>query len=340
MNFQVNILNWYALNKRTLPWRNSKNPYIIWITEIIFQQTRIEQGLPYYENFIQKFPSINHLAHAKLEEVLKNWQGLGYYNRAKNLHFTANYIINNLNGVFPSTYSELIKLKGIGKYTAAVIASICFNEKIPAIDGNAFRVYSRFFGIDDDISLSKTYSIFYTIAEKYLPKNAGDFNQAIMDYGTMICKPKNPVCEQCVINNDCIALSLGRINELPVKINRTKIKQIELNYFVYYSDNYLILKKRVKNDFWKDLYDFPENELFQDIVYQKELNTHKLSHRNLNIKFNYKKLKDKDLTQIKVDKNLFLLNINKKNNTITFPKPIDKFISNLIKLQNQNLSLI
>lgn len=340
MNFQQNILNWYALNKRTLPWRNSKSPYIIWITEIIFQQTRIEQGLPYYENFIRRFPTIHHLSQAKMEEVLKNWQGLGYYTRAKNLHYTANHIINELNGIFPSTYKDILKLKGIGKYTAAIIASICFDEKIPAIDGNAFRVYSRFFGIDDDISLTKTYSVFYDVAKKHLPKNAGDFNQAIMDYGTMICKPKNPICEQCVVKKDCIALNLGKINQLPVKNNHTKTQLINLKYFVYYSENFMILKKRVKKDFWKDLYDFPENELFQNKLYQQENITHKLSHRNLNITFHHIKLKDKDLTQLEIERTLYLLNINQKNNTFTFPKPIENFIEKLLKLQNQNLSSI
>ena len=330
MDFQQNILNWYALNKRTLPWRSSINPYVIWITEIIFQQTRIEQGLPYYENFIQKFPSIHHLAHAKLEEVLKNWQGLGYYNRAKNLHFTANYIINNLNGVFPTTYEELLKLKGIGKYTAAIISSICFNEKIPAIDGNAFRVYSRFFGIENDISLSKTYSVFYNVAKQYLPTNAGDFNQAIMDYGTMICTPKNPKCNECVISKNCIAFHFEKIHQLPVKINRTKVQFIELKYFVYFSENYILIKKRIKNDFWKDLYDFPEKELLQNQRYQREVIKHKLSHRDLTIMFHFLKLKDKELIQLNTETNLYLFNKIQTNLTITFPKPIDEFINKFI----------
>jgi A/G-specific adenine glycosylase len=330
MDFQQNILNWYALNKRTLPWRSSINPYVIWITEIIFQQTRIEQGLPYYENFIQKFPSIHHLAHAKLEEVLKNWQGLGYYNRAKNLHFTANYIINNLNGVFPTTYEELLKLKGIGKYTAAIISSICFNEKIPAIDGNAFRVYSRFFGIENDISLSKTYSVFYNVVKQYLPTNAGDFNQAIMDYGTMICTPKNPKCNECVISKNCIAFHFEKIHQLPVKINRTKVQFIELKYFVYFSENYILIKKRIKNDFWKDLYDFPEKELLQNQRYQREVIKHKLSHRDLTIMFHFLKLKDKELIQLNTETNLYLFNKIQTNLTITFPKPIDEFINKFI----------
>lgn len=192
MNFKEILTNWYSVNKRELPWRKTKNPYYIWLSEIILQQTQIKQGLPYYEAFVTNFPTIFDLANASEEEVLKLWQGLGYYSRARNLHFTAKYIVNELNGIFPNTYKELLKLKGIGDYTASAIASICFNEPTAVVDGNVYRFLSRHYGIETPINTTEGFKTFKALATELIDtNNPADFNQAIMEFGATQCKPKN-----------------------------------------------------------------------------------------------------------------------------------------------------
>ena len=255
-NSQIHI--WYSLFKRELPWRNTRNPYYIWLSEIILQQTRIDQGLAYYNKFVEEFPEISDLANASEDQVLKLWQGLGYYSRARNLHFTASYIQKSLNGKFPETYSAIRSLKGIGDYTAAAIASISFSLEHPAIDGNVFRVLSRYFGISEPIDTSAGKKIFNQLAQELIKgSDPGMHNQAIMEFGAIQCTPKNPKCSECPIYEHCYAYAYKMINELPKK--KTKIKQRDryFNYIILCSKNYLWLQKRVGNDIWRNLYEFP-----------------------------------------------------------------------------------
>jgi A/G-specific adenine glycosylase len=258
MSFSHRLLTWYQTEKRALPWRETKDPYSIWLSEVILQQTRVDQGLQYYLAFVESYPTVHDLANANEEEVLKLWQGLGYYSRARNLHATAKRIANELRGVFPSTYSDLIQLKGIGPYTAAAIASICFNAPHPVIDGNVYRVLSRVFGIRTPIDSKTGIDEFHQLANSLLDaKQAGEYNQAIMEFGALQCKPKNPDCRSCPINEMCIARSTDSIDQLPVKSKKTKVRNRYFNYLVIRTENELLLNKRTQNDIWKNLYDFP-----------------------------------------------------------------------------------
>ncbi|MBL4578615.1 MAG: A/G-specific adenine glycosylase, partial [Flavobacteriales bacterium] len=206
MQFSAHLLKWYNAKKRDLPWRRTKEPYAIWISEIILQQTRVDQGLPYYERFIQKFPTVYSLANASENEVLKVWQGLGYYSRARNLHHAAKSIVHDYHGIFPRNYDEIINLKGIGSYTAAAISSICFDEPKAVVDGNVFRVLSRFHGIDNPIDSGDGKEIFVALANEVMDKTSpGEYNQAIMEFGALQCKPSAPDCASCYLNAKCHA---------------------------------------------------------------------------------------------------------------------------------------
>ena len=259
MNFTQTLTYWYSINKRDFPWRKTKDPYKIWLSEIIMQQTQITQGLPYYEAFVKQFPTVFELANANEEAVLKLWQGLGYYSRARNLHATSKYIANDLIGVFPRTYKELINLKGVGDYTASAIASICYDEKTAVVDGNVYRVLSRYFGVDIPVNSSKGIKYFKELAQSLLPEqNIGSYNQAIMDFGSQQCKPKSPNCSICPLNNSCVALKNNKIEQLPVKINKTKITKRHFNFIVLLSeDGKTVLEKRTGKGIWKNLYQFP-----------------------------------------------------------------------------------
>ena len=214
-DFSLKLIKWYNVNKRELPWRKTDDPYKIWISEIILQQTRVDQGLPYYLNFVKEFPNIQKLADASEEKVLKLWQGLGYYSRARNLHFTSKFISNELKGKFPKKYNELIKLKGVGEYTASAVASFAYNEKKAVLDGNVFRVLSRYYGIKVPIDSSKGKQIFKSLAYKNLPKlNYATYNQAIMEFGALHCKPAIPDCGICQLNVKCWAFLNSKINSL------------------------------------------------------------------------------------------------------------------------------
>ncbi|WP_111308469.1 A/G-specific adenine glycosylase [Confluentibacter sediminis] len=310
MTFSKIITNWYSNNKRNLPWRQTTDPYYIWLSEIILQQTQIAQGLPYYESFLKEFPTIFHLASAEESQVLKLWQGLGYYSRARNLHAAARNIANKLDGVFPNTYKELLKLKGVGDYTASAIASICFNEATAVVDGNVYRVLSRYFGIDTPINTSKGVKEFKELAQKLIDKkNPAEFNQAIMEFGAVQCKPQNPNCTICPFKDSCVALQKNRIAELPVKIKAAKAKKKYFNFLVFLSnDNKTILEKRKGKGIWQNLYQFPLVETEQEMdfetfnalikthhllkgisfelsLYNKDSIIHKLSHQHLYTKF-------------------------------------------------------
>ena len=323
MNFTEILTHWYSVNKRDLPWRQTKNPYHIWLSEIIMQQTQIKQGLPYYEAFVTNYPTVFDLANANEQDVLKLWQGLGYYSRARNLHGSAKYIVNDLNGKFPITYSEILKLKGVGDYTASAISSICFNEPHAVVDGNVYRVLSRFFGIDTPINSTQGIKAFKKLATTLIDsKNPGDYNQAIMEFGATQCKPKNPYCLVCPIQDSCVALQKGDVAILPVKLKKTKITKKHFNFLVLISeDKKTVFEKRTSKGIWQNLYQFPliesENEIsvskfenhpkvktyfknqpFEYSLYNTKELVHKLSHQHLHTKFwiiEVKKLKSEGI---------------------------------------------
>ena len=309
MNFARAILNWYMVNKRDLPWRNSNDPYSVWLSEIILQQTRIAQGLPYYLKFINKYPTINSLARANENDILILWQGLGYYSRARNLLKTAKVIVAEYNGKFPRTYIELIKLKGIGEYTASAISSICFNERRAVLDGNVYRVISRFYGIDVPVNNHFGKKFYMDYAQKLAPKKScGDYNQGIMDFGSLICKPKSPLCHKCILGKDCIASKMKNINYFPVKLKKNAPKITHFNYLVLLDSDHMIWMNKIKNGIWKNLFQFPmieskkelnktqvlSNEIFKSIapisnsdiiLFNSSPIIHKLSHKTIYAKF-------------------------------------------------------
>ncbi|MBZ0244134.1 MAG: A/G-specific adenine glycosylase [Bacteroidales bacterium] len=256
------LLNWYATHKRVLPWRSSHTAYHIWLSEIILQQTRVDQGLAYYLKFIDRWPDVHQLAAADEQEVLKMWQGLGYYSRARNLLTAAKQLVNLYDGQFPKQAAEIKKLKGVGDYTAAAIASIAFNLPIAVIDGNVFRVISRLFAVDEPIDTSAGKKTFQLLAAELLDQDKpADYNQAIMEFGALQCTPKNPDCERCTLRHHCLAFAQNRVSQLPVKIGKVKVRKRFLNYFVidgkYQQKYYTLLRYRENGDVWQGLYDFP-----------------------------------------------------------------------------------
>lgn len=313
MVFSDKILDWYNKNKRDLPWRGSKDPYKIWLSEIILQQTRVAQGVPYYLKFVSNFPEVAQLANAKEEKVLKLWQGLGYYSRARNLHAAAKMVVNDYGGNFPGSYKELLKLKGVGDYTASAIASICFDERQAVVDGNVYRVLSRFFGVDTPINSTEGIRYFKELARQLLHKsNVRDYNQGIMEFGAIQCTPKNPNCSSCPLQGGCLGLKENRIDSLPVKVNKTKVRTRYFNYLVpVYTDkkgvSYTLLKQRTGKGIWQHLWEFPllETEINGDLqaieigfnktlgdteplsisLYNEDAVVHKLSHQHLHTKF-------------------------------------------------------
>lgn len=254
--FQERLLAWFEVHKRDLPWRNTNDPYYIWLSEIILQQTRVIQGLPYYEKFIEKYPTLQDLATAPQDEVMKLWEGLGYYSRAKNMLHTAQYIVNYENGIFPDSFEKLKQLKGIGDYTAAAIASFAFGEAVAVVDGNVQRVLARWLGIFEDIKHKK---VFQTYANALLNKENPDLhNQAMMEFGAIQCVPKNPDCKNCVMQDVCYAYTHDVIEQLPVKAK--KPKKPEKNADFYYIENEygeVLVKKRSNKGIWANLYEIP-----------------------------------------------------------------------------------
>ncbi|MDR2222019.1 MAG: A/G-specific adenine glycosylase [Flavobacteriaceae bacterium] len=308
MLFHNKLISWYLQHKRNLPWRETKNPYAIWLSEIILQQTRVAQGLPYFEAFLTQYPTVFDLANAPENDIMRLWQGLGYYSRARNLHTSAKIIAYQYDGNFPNTYKELLSLKGVGDYTAAAIASIAFDEVVPVVDGNVFRVLSRIYGIDADISASSTKKIFQQKAQSLIPSDdPATFNQAIMDFGAMQCTPKGVNCTPCPFLNNCVAYQTNQIDKLPVKLGKVKVKKRYLDFLIFL-DKYhnTIIEQRIDKDIWQQLYQFPLVDRFEntpipihevlktrytDINYKEPilLNTepiiHILSHQKLHINF-------------------------------------------------------
>jgi A/G-specific adenine glycosylase len=258
MTFSEEIIEWYHKHKRDLPWRNTNDPYIIWLSEIIMQQTRVEQGMPYFNRFAEKYPTVKHFASATEEEILKLWQGLGYYSRGRNMHQTSREVMEEHAGYFPKNYDSLIRLKGIGEYTAAAISSFSSNEAKAVVDGNVFRLLSRYFGIDTPINTGKGKKIFTDLANELLDQTqAGTFNQAMMEFGSLQCKPKNPDCTVCPVQTSCEARLKNKINDLPVKLKSQKSKDRYFNYIIAIKNSKILVNKRRPGDIWENMIDLP-----------------------------------------------------------------------------------
>ena len=268
MDFAQTIIDWYKHHKRDLPWRHTSDPYVIWLSEIIMQQTRVEQGTPYFKRFAETYPTVADFASAEEGEILKLWQGLGYYSRGRNMHFTAQTIMEEHGGYFPSDYDSLLKLKGIGEYTAAAISSFSANEARAVVDGNVFRLLARYFGIDITINSGKGKKVFTELANELIDKKqAGTYNQAAMEFGSLVCKPKNPDCPLCPLQPGCVAYHTGQIHTLPVKIKTQQIRVRYFNYIIAIDERGILMNKRGPNDIWENLYELPlfETEKMLDV---------------------------------------------------------------------------
>lgn len=308
-DFSTLIQEWYRLNKRDLPWREATSAYKTWISEIILQQTQVIQGLSYYLKFVSAYPKVEDLANASEDEILKLWQGLGYYSRARNMHFAAKQIVNDFNGEFPNTYKEILSLKGVGEYTASAISSIIFDLPHAVVDGNVYRVLSRCFLIDTPINSTQGKREFTELANSLIDtKHPGDHNQALMEVGALICKPKNPNCANCPIQGKCLGRTKTNLLEFPVKLKKIKVKKRYFNYIIATDKKQLIIKRREESDIWKGLYDFPLTEstkvipkLGDDLYLDKRLK-HILTHQHIFASFWIKEVKTLELksNEIKV----------------------------------------
>ena len=298
--FGKKIILWYNKNKRDLPWRKTNDIYKIWLSEIILQQTRVVQGLPYYHEFLRNFPTLKKLSEANEQVILRLWQGLGYYSRARNLHNCAKILQTKYNGKFPKSYNELKKLPGIGDYTAAAIASFAYKEPVALVDGNVYRVLSRVFGIKEDIRQQKTQKAFKKLAQSLIDPDHPDlFNQAMMEMGAIQCLPREPRCHNCIFNNECYAFINKEQEALPVKSKKVKSRNRYFHYFVVFNDSQIFMKRREKKDIWQGMYDFfliEEKEMlglneithpFQDydILSESEVYKHVLTHQNIFARF-------------------------------------------------------
>ncbi len=339
-------MKWYDPKDRPMPWKGEKDPYLIWLSEIILQQTRVEQGLKYYIKFKEKYPKVADLANAPEDELMKNWEGLGYYSRARNLHAAAKFIHQEYEGAFPNTYEEIKALKGVGDYTAAAISSFGFGLPYAVVDGNVYRVLARFFGIDTPTDSTEGKKKIKTLAQELLnKKKPGIYNQAIMDFGATVCKPKGTLCEQCVLNQNCKAFALNKVDELPVKKKKIKKKNRYFHYLILNQGENIFIQKRIKNDIWKNLYQFPVIETVKEVSWNdvKKKNefsdifsddfygilshsasyVQELSHRTIIAHFHEIKVDD-DFPKAKKD---WLLIKRNEIRGFAFPKIIDLYIT-------------
>lgn len=347
--FSETLINWYHRHKRNLPWRATTNPYFIWLSEVILQQTRVNQGLPYYNKFIEAYPTVQHLAAAPEDEVLRLWQGLGYYSRARNMHHTARQIVEQYGGSFPGNYNELLKLKGVGSYTAAAIAAFAYKEKVAVLDGNVFRVLARVFGITDDIAAPASRKVFQEQANQLVPEQETDtYNQAIMEFGAIQCTPIMPDCLFCPLQQSCFAFTHGLVQELPVKSKAKAARPRYFHYLVFEWKGQYYMRKRLEGDIWQGLYDFYLHEstdktLAPDVLLQ-ELNAagipilpnqlvqprkeykHILSHQKITASFYLAKLTQPLKEQVEQETRLALYAPEKIDE---LPKPV--LISNYLK---------
>ncbi len=366
--FGENLMMWYNEHKRDLPWRNTKNPYFIWLSEIILQQTRVNQGMPYYQKFVENYPKVEDLANAPIDEVLRLWQGLGYYARARNMHATAKMVVEQFNGTFPDNFLTLQQLKGVGHYTASAIASFAYHEAVAVLDGNVYRVLARYFGINDAINAPVSVKNFQKLAQKCLiSNNPSIYNQAIMEFGALQCTPDNPNCMFCPLQTPCVAFQTQQQKTLPYKIPKKSVKERFFTYLVWKnigknsSENLdenvcFALRKRTKGDIWEGLYEFAlviqekeefEKDIFDlsflaklspdEFVLKKNptLHTHQLTHQKLFIRFFELEthFSLQTLTEILKDistiQNLENLQFYTKNETENLPKPI--ILANYLK---------
>jgi A/G-specific adenine glycosylase len=301
--FADTLISWFEDHKRDLPWRGETDPYRIWVSEIILQQTRVQQGWDYYLRFLDNFPTVKALAEADEERVLKVWQGLGYYSRARNMHAAAREIMAEHHGRFPNEYDKILSLKGIGKYTAAAIASIAFGLPYPAVDGNVIRIVSRIFGVCEDVSQPVVVQKITKICEAKIDhKQPGIFNQAAMDFGATHCTPRNPLCSECPFKSDCYALSNHLVDILPVKKKKAELKHRYFHYTMYLSDNQTIIEKRTGMDIWRNMYQFPlvekDGETTSETPYYaiREVLSHQVIHAEFFIR-NVEKLPEPSQNQ-------------------------------------------
>lgn len=355
-NFVFELIIWYKNHQRKLPWRETKDPYKIWLSEIILQQTRVAQGKAYYDKFVSKYPEVGDLAMAAEEEVLKDWQGLGYYSRARNLHHSAKIIQNEFKGEFPNTYKAIKQLKGVGDYTAAAISSFAFDLPHAVVDGNVYRLLSRYFGLEIPIDSTKGKKEFAELAQELIPEdNAAIFNQAIMEFGALQCTPKQVDCEKCPLQTSCFAFVNQAVDRLPVKEKKLKVRNRHLHYFIIESDDEILVNKRSEKGIWQNLYDFPlielngtfdweelkKSEAFLDLIDHEEfklegesqVRKHILSHQHLYCKFIHLRMKeiDKDLRQ------KFSLIQKEDFGQLPVPKLIENYLreeTNLLSLFN------
>ena len=296
-DFSLLTANWYRLNKRKLPWRKTKDPYKIWLSEIILQQTRIEQGTGYYIKFIQHYPTVKDLAEADEIDILNDWQGLGYYSRARNLHYSAKYIVKELGGIFPTTFDDIIKLKGVGKYTAAAVSSFAFGEEKAVVDGNVYRLLSRLYNLHSPIDSGLGQKEFQQIADDLIiGTDPAIHNQAMMEIGSLICSPQ-PKCNDCPVSHYCLAFQEGTIQDLPIKTKKNKIRKRYFHFLIYSEDEKTILERRNEKDIWQNMYQFPlfESSTREDTIpidlsrrsHYSEPIKHILSHQHIYATFHH-----------------------------------------------------
>ena len=349
MNFSRQITDWYRQNKRELPWRQTSNPYFIWLSEIILQQTRVAQGMDYYLKFIEHYPTVNELANANEQDVLNDWQGLGYYSRARNLHTTAKIIQSKFKGKFPDSYEDILSLKGVGTYTASAIASFAYNLPHAVVDGNVYRVLSRIFDIDLPIDSNEGQKTFNQIANELLDKeNPSLHNQAIMEFGALQCTPSTPKCSDCPFQLECIALKNGTITERPIKKGKTKIRNRYFHYFNFNNGKETILQKRNEKDIWQHLFEFPKIEFDIDQNIEEIKNKieslflikpsnyyvnkkHILSHQHIYCTFwEFEQLPDQ------LDENWEIISLPNFTN-YPIPRVIDRYLEDKLKSKQHRL---
>lgn len=348
--FTKKLLEWYDPKDRPMPWKEEKNPYFIWLSEIILQQTRVEQGLSYYLKFKKNYPTVFDLANAPEDELMKHWEGLGYYSRARNLHAAAKYIASDLKGEFPTTYENILSLKGVGNYTASAIASFAYNLPYAVVDGNVYRVLSRFFGIDTPTDSTEGKKMIGALAQEVLDeKNAARYNQVIMDFGATVCKPKGAICNKCPLNRKCVALRDERVGELPIKLKKIKKKKRYFHYLVIQKGTKVFIRKRTEKDIWKNLYEYPmietQKELdeknllkqkdflkiffeqFYGILSISDSYKQQLTHRSIFARFVEIEVKDDFI----ITENDWLCIEKKEIRNFAFPKVIDLYLTGSLK---------
>ena len=341
MNFSAELISWYNQNKRDLPWRNTTDAYIIWLSEIILQQTRVEQGMPYFYRFAEKYPNVSAFAAAPEDDILRLWQGLGYYSRGRNMLKTAHLVMEKHKGVFPVKYTDLIQLVGVGEYTAAAISSFAANEARAVVDGNVYRVLARYFGVDEPINSPKGKKMFQQIADEVLDRDRPAMhNQAMMEFGAMLCKPKNPACGICPVNTGCVAFKTNATAYYPVKLKTLKVRKRYFNYMLISDGEKVLMNKRGEGDIWANMYDLPlieTEELMEPVELLRSplmkvfgenftlkdnsaIIKHVLTHQHLYIRF----LVLKDFPE-KLQENWFYTGVDNLNN-LAMPQRIFIFI--------------